>query len=170
MKKASIIALGDILQGDLGIGCHLLDALGQEGLDPSVDLYFVGEDVCFYQADFSIVVQGLELGAPPGTVQCWTWDRYLRNSTWLAECSATMRALGHALARAQFTGWLPRDLLFMWIEPFCTEGLRLSWEGRRALRLAIQTTQKNLLDRNFLELDAMRLPVIHRLPVLGITV
>ena len=41
MKKASIIGLGDILKGDLGVGCYIIEALEQERLGDLIHLAYL---------------------------------------------------------------------------------------------------------------------------------
>ena len=75
MKKASIIGLGNIFKGDLGIACYVVDALQQEPLGDFVELSYLGE-ASFYAGpfvcgtEFAIVVQAVNIGGPPGRIYC----------------------------------------------------------------------------------------------------
>lgn len=44
MKKALIIGLGDILKGDFGVGCYIIEALEQEQLGDSIHLAYLADD------------------------------------------------------------------------------------------------------------------------------
>jgi len=44
MKHAVIIGLGDVMNGDEGIGCFLIEALAQEVVSDSVQLTYLGDD------------------------------------------------------------------------------------------------------------------------------
>lgn len=47
MKRVAIVGLGNILHGDLGIGCYIVEALAQEMLDDCIELFYLGEEcVC----------------------------------------------------------------------------------------------------------------------------
>jgi len=66
MKKASIIGLGDILKGDLGVGCYIIDALEQEQLDDSIHLAYLADDPRYaggllYEADFAVIVAAVSM-------------------------------------------------------------------------------------------------------------
>ena len=44
MKKGLIIGLGNVLKGDFGIGCYILEALGLGLLGDRVELAYLGDD------------------------------------------------------------------------------------------------------------------------------
>jgi len=44
-SKVSIVGFGNILKGDLGIGCYVVDALCQEPLGDAVELTYLAESV-----------------------------------------------------------------------------------------------------------------------------
>ena len=44
MKKGLITGLGNVLKGDFGIGCYILEALDQGLLGDRVELAYLGDD------------------------------------------------------------------------------------------------------------------------------
>ena len=171
MKKASIIGLGNILEGDFGVGCYILDALSQERLGDSVHLAYLGDDPRYaggllYEADFAVIVQALEIGGSAGMVHCWDYRTFQQNAAWFVNEFQTIEFLVNALGWTALAGGLPEDLLFLWIEPKVTEGLGISREVHKALRTAVQIIKKNLFDRGFLSETAAEISQIYRLEVL----
>ena len=89
MKKASIIGLGNIFKGDLGVACYVVDALRQEPLGDAVELSYLGEN-SFYAGpfvcgtEFAIVVQAINMGGPPGRIHCWDKCAFEQNFHWFA--------------------------------------------------------------------------------------
>lgn len=77
-----------------------------------------------------------------------------------------MRILDRALSWAEFAGGLPSELMFLWLQPRCTEGLCLSKEGRKALRGAVGIIKRMLSERGFLPANIPHLARIYHLDVL----
>jgi hydrogenase maturation protease len=175
VKRASIVGFGNIFKGDLGIGCYIVDALCQEPLGDSVELSYLGGDLQYagaYLAEmkFGVIVGGLCIGGSAGSVHCWDKEAFHRNTHWLIEQSVSMRLLAQSLARAEFAGYAPDDLLFLWIEPKVAEGFGISTEARKALRKSVNTLKSHLFRRGFLPETAYRLSSIYQLKVLSTTV
>lgn len=175
MRNASIVGFGNILKGDLGIGCYLMDALCQEPLGDAVELSYVGENlhctgayVC--DREFAAIVGGLSLGGSGGNLHCWDKETFRVNSPWLAGQSEAIRLLAEVLARAELSPFAPKELLFLWIEPTLTEGVGMSSEMRKALRRTVHFIKEQLFLRGFLPETAFRLSSIHQLEVLSTTV
>lgn len=174
MKKACVIGLGNIFRGDLGIGCYVVDALGQDPLGDAVELSYLAEgshyaDAYVYGAKLAIIVQALSLGGVAGGVYRWDMAAFWRNISWLAQTSESMRLLARALGRMEFFDTAPKDLMFVWIEPKVTEGFGISEEARKALRRATGIIKEILVGRGFLPAPVLRLSPIYRLHVLGTT-
>ena len=175
MKKASIIGLGNILKGDLGVACFLVDALCQEPLGDSVEPSYLGEDslcagVSVCGARFAIIVQAVNMGGPPGRIYCWDKCAFEQNFHWFAGQDLSMRSLARGFARAALSEIFPSDLMFLWIEPKVTEGIGISPEMHKALRKTIKIIKENLFQRGFLSESALRLSSIHQLEVFCSTV
>jgi hydrogenase maturation protease len=175
VKSVSIVAFGNIFKGDLGIGCYIVDALCQEPLDDFVELSYLGGNLQYagaYMAEmkFAIVVGGLCIGGCAGSVHWWDKETFHRNIPWLVEQSGSICLLVQSLARAEFGGYAPDDLLFLWIEPKVAEGFGISSEARKALRKSVSTIKGHLFRRGFLPEAAYRLSSIYQLKVLSTTV
>jgi hydrogenase maturation protease len=175
MKKVSIIGFGNILRGDLGFGCYIIDILGQEPLDDCTELTFLGENSHYtgafiYGLEFAVIVGALDLGGCPGRVHCWTRETFQSHLPWLAEGPAWIDSLARALARIEFSGQSPRDVLFLWIEPEATEGFGISREIRKALRKTVAIIKDNLFQRGFLPQHNVNLSSIYQLKVLCTTI
>jgi hydrogenase maturation protease len=120
VRKISIIGFGNIFNGDLGIGCYVIDALCQEPLGESVELCYLGEDLHHAGAfvsgmEFAVIVGGLSVEGCAGSVHCWDKKTFQQNCLWLIEKSESMRLLAQSLTMAEFSGCFPHDLLFLWI-------------------------------------------------------
>jgi len=171
MNSASVIGLGNILCGDLGAGCHLIDALCQEELGNDIELIFLGRDARYAGAfmmekEFAVVVKAVSLGGVPGNICCWNLESFQRNLPWFCELAECAGAFARSLHWARFAGCFPREVLFVWIEPKITEGLGISEEVRRAIRKVIRLIKTALADRGLLADKASTLPRIHYLDLL----
>lgn len=175
MKKATIIGLGDIFKGDLGIGCYIIEAFEQERLNDSIQLAYLAEDPRYagdllYEMNFVVIVGALNIEGAPGDIHCWSYETFYKNIAWLVNEFPSIRLLVDALAWAELAGKFPEELLFFWIEPKMTEGLGISKEVCKALRKTIQIIKKNLFERGFLPEDALEILPIYRLKLLGMVV
>jgi len=175
VKDVSIVGLGNIMKGDLGVGCYLVDALNQEKLGDCIDVSYLPEgysylDAYFCETKFGIIVQGAILGGKPGSVYCWDKRAFLRNAGWFADEYPLFASYARFFRKAELTRRFPEDMLFLWIEPKVTEGLGISPQMRKAIRRAIQIIKRSLFERAFLPEMATNLSVIHQLGVLQITV
>jgi hydrogenase maturation protease len=175
VKSVSIVGFGNIFKGDLGIGCYIVDALCQEPLGDSVELSYLGGNLhyagaYFAEMKFAVIVGGLCIGGSAGSVRCWDKEAFHQNIPWLIEQSGSMRLLAQSLARAEFCGYAPDDLLFLWIEPKMAEGFGISIEARKALRKTVSTIKGHLFRRGFLSETTYRVSSIYQLKVLSTTV
>ena len=172
MKKALIIGLGNILKGDLGIGCYILEALTQEQLGESVHLAYLGDDPRYaagllYKVDFVIVVSAFNLGGPSGSIHYWSYEVLLQNATWIINENVSIRLLIDALARAEMAGGCPEELSFLWVESQVMEGFEISTAVRKAIWKAVRIIKKNLFERGFLHEGAMAISPIYRIELPG---
>ncbi|MBC8199376.1 MAG: hydrogenase maturation protease [Desulfobacterales bacterium] len=171
MKKASIIGLGDILKGDFGIGCYIIEALEQEQLGNSIHLAYLADDPRYaggllYEVDFAIIVAAVSMGGPAGGIHCWNYKTFQHNVAWLINEFHSIEFLVDALGRTELAGGFPEDLLFLWIEPKVIEGVALSKEILNAIRPTIQIIKKNLFERGFLPENALKISPIYRLELI----
>ncbi|NQT09712.1 MAG: hydrogenase maturation protease [Desulfobacteraceae bacterium] len=171
MKKASIIGLGDILKGDLGVGCYIIDALEQERMGDSIHLTYMADDPRYaggllYEADLAVIVAAISMGGPAGTIHRWNYRIFQQNFVWLINEFHSIEFLVDALGRTELAGGFPENLLFLWIEPKVTEGVTLSKEVLNAIRPTIQIIKKNLFERGFLPENALKISPIYRLELI----
>ncbi|MBT8764112.1 hydrogenase maturation protease [Desulfohalobiaceae bacterium Ax17] len=172
MCEISIIGLGNILDGDMGVGCYILEALAQDNLGDNIRLAYLAEeaikaDVWFYKASLAIIVQGLCLGANPGRILCWNYKTFRQNLTWLTEQSKTIRPLTQALARTELANGFPEKLLFIFIQPKETGRPSISKEMCKAMRRAIKIIKRQLQENGFLSTTtSSKLEPIYRLKLL----
>lgn len=175
MKKVSIVGFGNILKGDLGIGCYLIDALGQEPLGDTIELSYVGENLHYtgaylWDMDFTVVVGGLDVGGRAGMIHCWDMETFTDNSFWITENCVWMRLLARTLAGMKLSSFFPADFMLLLIEPGLTEGFGMSQAVRKALRKTVHIIKENLYQRGFLPETAYQLASIYQLEVLCTTI
>ncbi len=174
-KSVSIIGLGNIMKGDFGVGCYVVDALNQEPLGDSIDVSYLAEDsfyvdAYFYGMKFGIVVQAVDFGGQAGSIYCWDKRVFERNAAWFAEKSPSQTMLARALTRAELIEEFPDDLLFVWIEPRLTEGFGISPEMHKAIRKAVRIIKTSLFERNLLPEMVFSLSIIHQLKILDLKI
>ncbi len=175
MKNASIIGLGNIMKGDHGIGCYIVDALNQEPLGDSIEVFYLAEDSNYidaylYGTKLAIIVQAVSLGGEAGTIHCWNESVFRSHAEWLVDKSPSMTFLARALGRAALIDEFPEDLLFVWIEPKVTQGFGISPAMHKAMRNTIQIIRHNLFRRAFLPEAVFNCSHIHQIRVLQMTV
>jgi hydrogenase maturation protease len=78
--RALIVCIGNELVADDGVGCAVYERLRESTLSDHVRLAFLGlagidllEEIA--GEELLIVVDGVQLGGPPGTVHCLGWDQ-----------------------------------------------------------------------------------------------
>jgi len=172
MKSGLIIGLGDILQGDEGFGCYLLETLAREPLGASVQFAYLGDDPrcaggLIYGADLVIIVGAFHLGGPAGRLHAWSYGVFRQHVLWMANEYQPIRFLVQALARAELAGAFPKDLSFLWIEPQVTEGFGMSSRARKAMWEAAQRIKQKLYESGFLPEKALTVSPIFRIETLG---
>ena len=168
MKSGLIIGLGNILNGDEGFGCCVLEALSNESLGTSVQLSYLGDDPrsaggLIYGADLMIVVGTLKLGEPAGRLYAWSYPVFRQHIACMANEYQRIRLLIEALSRAELAGSLPKDFLFLWIEPRLTEGFGMSVQARKALWKTTRAIKQKLFENNLLPEIALTVSRIYRL-------
>lgn len=172
-NKAIIIGIGDVWQGDLGIGSYAIEALAQENLGEKVELADLGPrvaeiDVHLYRADLAIIVQGLTLGTSPGSIFKWDWHGLKQNMSWLYPALDLAPVLFYMLNLAEQCGFLSSSLLFVGVEAAITSGLTLSAIGLKALRKVVCLIKKHLRQRGFLPEVTPQILPLYRLSLLNV--
>ncbi len=152
-NKVSIIGLGNILEGDLGVACHILETISLEPFEDSVQIMYAGDNPRYaggliYDADLLIVVGALFLGGPPGRLNKWNFNVFRQHLAWLAAEYLPIRLLIEAIARTELAGKLPQESLFIWIEPQLTLGYGLSIPAQKAVRKATMLIKQELFKRS----------------------
>jgi len=162
--KAAVIGLGDILSGDMGAGFSVLEMLAQEIPEGALELHYLARDAQYTRAyilgmPYAVIVQALSWGGPPGRIYRWDLEAFRRCAALFAgECDSLARLAG-SLGRAELSGRMPSDILFVWIEPERTDGVGLSSTARRAARRSVQVIKswpyrKKVISKNALALRA----------------
>ena len=141
MQKITIIGLGDVLRGDYGAACYVLEYVAAKTDSDDVQFAYMGNDPRFaggmlYSADLAIVVGTMRLSGVPGGLHIWNGRVFKQHAAWMAEEDPALRHLLNALARADLAGGFPEKLIFIWIEPQHKEGYTISKPVRGAIRCA----------------------------------
>lgn len=172
--KAGVIGISDVWQGDLGIGSYVIEALEQEELGREIWLVDLGlrveeVDVYLYQTECAVVVQGLTLGAPPGTIFCWDWPKLKQNMKWLYHHSSTLNpVLFSMFSLAEAFNFFPSDFLFIGVEPAATLGLTPSATVIKTLRKIVCLIKKYLAQRGFLPAEQPQVLPLYRFSLLNV--
>jgi hydrogenase maturation protease len=150
MKKIVILGLGDVLQGDRGAACYVLESVANETAGQSVDISYLGEDPRYaggllYKTDLAIIVGTLRLSGVPGGLHVWNGNVFRRHATWLAGEDPAIDRLLATMARTDLAGGFPEKLVFIWIEPKDTHGYQISKPVRRAIAMAVRRIRRELL-------------------------
>jgi hydrogenase maturation protease len=150
MKKIAILGLGNVLQGDRGAACYVLESVANEIVGRSVHISYLGDNSIFaggllYEADLAIIVGTLRLSGIPGGLHVWNGCVFKQHATWLVAEDPAIERLLAALARADLAGGFPEKLVFIWIEPKDTHGYSLTKPVRRAIAMAVRRIRKEIL-------------------------
>jgi hydrogenase maturation protease len=155
MEKAIIVGLGNITDGDFGVGCYILEALALEPFEDRIQLLYIGDDPrclagIIYDADLVIVVGALPLGGQPGWVHKWSYRVLKQHIPWLSNENRTIRLLMEALVRAELARDSTQEIIFIWIEPGVTEGYGLSRHVHKAIWKTTREVKHTLFESNLL--------------------
>lgn len=115
-----------------------------------------------YGADLMIVVGAIYLGEPAGRLYAWSYPVFRQHMAWMANEYRRIRLLVEALCRAELAGSLPKDFLFLWIEPQLTEGFGMSVQARKALWKTNRAIKQKLFENNLLPEIALTVSRIYR--------
>jgi hydrogenase maturation protease len=142
MKKIMIIGMGDVLKGDYGAGCIVLEKLAETVIGEDIEFAYLGQDTrlgCgfLYGADLAIVVGALNLSGMPGVLHCWNAHVFQQHAPWMTREFRVIHGLTEALARADLADGLPRHLCFIFMEPLISEGYGISDPVQRTVTKAV---------------------------------
>lgn len=156
MKKIAILGLGDILQGDRGAACYVLESVAGQTVGRSVQIAYLGDNSTFaggvlYKTDLAIVVGTLDLSGIPGGLHVWNGKVFKQHESWLAGEDPAIGGLLGALAKTDLAGGFPRKLIFIWIEPQYTQGYHISKPVRRAIAMAVKRIRRELMAIDWLD-------------------
>lgn len=161
------MGLGNILNGDQGVGCHILEALSLEPFKDSVQLLYYGDNPqsaggMIYDTDLLIIVGALTLGDLPGRLHRWDYRVFRQHLRWLIAEHRSIQLIAEAFARADLAGGLPPEILFIWIEPQFFEGYDLSALAKKASLKAVWMIKRKLSEAGLLPEKALRIhPLCH---------
>lgn len=140
----AVLALGNVLMGDDGLGPHVLRRLVADwDLPPEVEVHDLGTpglDLAPWLMDVkaAILVDTVKADAPPGTIRTYAKER-------LATLPAALRmsphdpALVEVLSSLELAGHAPRDLVLVGVVPRSVEqGIGLSDPVRAAIPAAVE--------------------------------
>ncbi|WP_022666015.1 hypothetical protein [Desulfospira joergensenii] len=131
MKKIMIMGLGDVLKGDMGAGCAVLEKMAETVSGKDVDFAYLGCDTRFAAGyllgvDLAVITGALDLSGRPGTLHIWDQAVFDRNLEWMAKCFPEIRGVALALAQTKLAEGFPGRLVFIWINPLHTETYGIS--------------------------------------------
>jgi len=163
--KVLIIGLGNILDGDLGVACQILETLSLEPFGDSVNIMYAGEDPRYaggwiYDVDLLIIVGAFYLGGEPGWINKWDYNVFNRHLPWLVAEYKPFSLLIEVVARVELAGGLPKEFLFIRIEPQSTQGYGLSTPVQKAAWRATALIKQELFKRSLLPEQALRITTI----------
>jgi hydrogenase maturation protease len=164
MKKVAILGLGDVLQGDRGAPCYVLESVANETAGKSVQISYLGDNPSFaggllYKTDLAIIVGTHSLSGVPGGLHVWNGSVFKQHAEWMTAEDPAVHRLLSALARADLAGGFPERLVFIWIEPKNTHGYQISKPVRRAIGMAVRRIRKELLALGWEEMERQQTSV-----------
>lgn len=174
-----VIGCGDLCGGDLGIGLYAMDLLARVHFGPQAgrDAGFaclVGDyrnlPAVLCQTDLGVIVTGVRLGKPLGTIRVWDMDRLRTFLRGIPEEPCALRSLMDSLERLELGGSLPETLLLVLVEVEATQGVGLSPLARKALRSVVETVLDRLADRGAATKRPATVSMLYALPDLNILV
>ncbi|WDP91346.1 MAG: hypothetical protein HUN04_17230 [Desulfobacter sp.] len=131
MKKIMIMGLGDVLQGDLGAGCAVLEKMAETASGEDIEYAYLALDSKYATgyilgADLAIITGALDLSGVPGTLHVWNQKIFDQHVQWMAKSFPIIGGLAWALSRARMWEQFPGRMVYLWIDPHATEGYGLS--------------------------------------------
>lgn len=143
-----ILALGNPLRGDDGVGKAVIDTLRSRRLPPDVELMDGGtpglETVLYFEGrERVIIIDAADMGLEPGE-----WRRFTLEDAWLKSNDMALRGtlhyagLAEAITLAEAMDALPAELIIFGIQP-----QSIGWEPglSNAVRAAVDVVVEQVL-------------------------
>lgn len=149
--KTAILGIGNILQGDDGIGVHIVNRLKDEYLFPDsvsiVDGGTMGLDLLVFLEDNDrvLIVDAIDFHKEPGTIKSLTGDEIPEFLT--SKLSVHQIGLSDMLFAARLRGVSPPEVCLIGIQPKSVDtGLELSREVKARFEVLLKTVLQKLKD------------------------
>jgi hydrogenase maturation protease len=156
-KTIAVLALGNLMHGDDGVGIHLLRALESQNREFTAECHARGIDLRWIEGgtlglelthslegvEYLLVLAAVAMQQTPGTVA-----RYEGDSLYQLPVGRSVHLMGLSdlLVAIQLLGNPPREVILLGVEPASTAwGLEVSTEVMAALPLLMGVAKKQLL-------------------------
>jgi len=131
VRKIVIMGFGDVLQGDMGAGCTVLEKMAETVTGDDIDFAYMGRDTRFastylLDADLAVIAGALDLSGEPGSLHVWDQAVFESHVQWMVKRFDELQGLAMALAETKLVGGCPKHLIFLWMTPHVTEGYGIS--------------------------------------------
>ena len=153
-RRTAVIGVGNVLMGDEGIGVRVVEALGQRGLPPGVELLDGG--TAFHaltgeltEFDKLVIVDAVKGGGTPGTVYRFGLEELEKCET-VVMAALSLHEVGvlETLKLERLVGQIPDEIVFIGVEPQRIEpSTKLSPVLQKKLPLAVQAVLEELKPR-----------------------
>ncbi|QLA15487.1 hydrogenase maturation protease [Desulfolutivibrio sulfoxidireducens] len=173
----AVVGFGNVFQGDRGAGVYALEALEQAGFRADVSLHPLTGDYralmyCLYGADAAVIIQAAAVTGRPGELHALDLPRFRTLAALDQGAPSAHKALAAMLAWIEVAHRLPRELLFLLIDPdpaYAPDGAGLSGPARRGVRRAVELAAV-FLEKNGAARPAGHVPDrLYAIPWLGVT-
>ena len=131
IRRIVLMGIGDVLMGDLGAGCVILEKTAQRVTGSDIDYAWLGDDVRFAPeyiigSDLCVVAGALDLCGRPGTLHIWDKTTFDRHTDWMAKTFPVIRNLIVGINMAEMVQETMPHFVFIWIDPHIIQGYGLS--------------------------------------------
>ena len=142
MKKIVIMGVGDVLQGDMGAGCAVLEKMAETVTGDDIEFAYMARQTRFaatylLNADLAVITGALDLSGVPGTLHVWNQAVFDSNAEWMANRFDEIRGLSIALGETRLAGGCPKHTVFIWMTPHLTEGIEISGMMQKSVIRAV---------------------------------
>jgi hydrogenase maturation protease len=157
VKTIAVLALGNLMHSDDGVGIHVLRALESQNRELTTECEARGIDLrwieggtlglelthSLQEADYLLVLDAVAMQHPPGTVARYEGDSLYHLP---AGRSVHLMGLSDLLVAIQLLGNPPREMILLGVEPATTAwGLEMSAEVTASLPLLMGIAKKQIL-------------------------
>jgi hydrogenase maturation protease len=156
-KTIAVLALGNVMHGDDGVGIHLLRALESQNREFTAECHTRGIDLRWIEGgtlglelthsledvEYLLVLDAVAMQQTPGAVARYEGDSLYQLSVGR---SAHLMGLSDLLVAIELLGNPPREVILLGVEPASTAwGLEMSAEVTAALPLLMGVAKKQLI-------------------------